>query len=248
MLLENRTAIVYGASGAMGGAVTRAFAREGARLFLAARTLATLDALAVELRAAGATVDTASVDVMDVAAVQAHADRVVETAGRIDISFNAVDVRARQGRPLVDMSLDDFMLPITDAAQIHFITATTAARQMIRQGSGVIILLSSTAAKESRHQMGGFSFACAGIEALTRGLAGEVGRQGVRVVGLRPNRTPETTPSFPPEAFDQLTKDTLSGRLPLLREVADAAVFLASDGAGAMTGAVMNLSAGAIID
>ncbi|HEY1177532.1 MAG TPA: SDR family oxidoreductase, partial [Phytomonospora sp.] len=81
---------------------------------------------------------------------------------------NAVMVHAIQNVLLVDMSLD-------------FITATAAARRMAARGSGVIILLSSSAAKESRHELGGFNLACASIEALTRSLAGEVGRKGVRV-------------------------------------------------------------------
>jgi NAD(P)-dependent dehydrogenase (short-subunit alcohol dehydrogenase family) len=87
-----------------------------------------------------------------------------------------------------------------------------------------------------------------GIEALTRSLAGEVGRQGVRVVGLRPNFIPETAPGISDEDVSSLVKDTLPGRLPRLAEVADTAVYLASAAAGAMTGAVVNLSCGAIID
>ena len=71
--------------------------------------------------------------------------------------------------------------------------------------------LSTTAAKESRHQMGDFNLACAAIEALTRSLAGEVGRQGVRVVGIRPGMTDDDVP--------QLVKDTLIDRLPRLAEV-----------------------------
>jgi 3-oxoacyl-[acyl-carrier protein] reductase len=86
--------------------------------------------------------------------------------------------------------------------------------------------------------MGGFNLACAAIEALTRSLAGEVGRQGVRVVGIRPGMTDDVP---------QLVKDTLIDRLPRLAEVGDTAVYVASAGAGAMTGAVVNLSCGAII-
>jgi NAD(P)-dependent dehydrogenase (short-subunit alcohol dehydrogenase family) len=119
---------------------------------------------------------------------------------------------------------------------------------MTAQGSGVIVLLSSTAAMESRHQMGGFNLACACIEALTRSLAGEVGRQGVRVVGLRPNFTPETIPGTSEEDVPMMVEDTLLGRLPRLAEVAGTAVYLASPAAGAMSGAVVNLSCGAIID
>jgi 3-oxoacyl-[acyl-carrier protein] reductase len=157
---------------------------------------------------------------------------------------------ARRGLdiPLVDMSIEDFMTPITAACRTHYVTATTAARHMTAQGSGVIVLLSSTAPQESRHQMGGFNLACACIEALTRSLAGEIGRQGVRVAGLRPNFTPETYPGVCDEDISPLVRDTLLGRLPRLAEVAGTAVYLASAAAGAMTGAVINLSCGAIID
>ncbi len=248
MQLENKNAIVYGAAGSMGGAVARAFAREGARVFLAGRTLAKLDDVAGEIRSSGGTAETARVDAMDQLAVASHADQVVRTAGSIDISFNAISINAVQNIPLADMSLENFMAPVTDACRTHFVTATTAARHMAAQGSGVIVLLSATASRESRHQMGGFSLACACIEALTRSLAGEVGRQGVRVVGLRPNFTPETYPGVSDEDVSSLVKDTLLGRLPRLAEVADTAVYLASAAAGAMTGAVINLSCGAIID
>ena len=79
-------------------------------------------------------------------------------------------------------------------------------------------------------------------------LAGEVGRQGVRVVALRPNFTPETVPGFTDLDAPKNVRDTLLGRLPRLREVAGTAVYLASDAAGAMTGAVINLSCGAVFD
>ena len=109
-------------------------------------------------------------------------------------------------------------------------------------------MLSSSAAQETRHRMGGFNLACACVEALTRSLAGEVGRYGVRVVALRPNRIPETAPDMSTRDLEPLLNDTLIGRLPLLDEVASAAAFLGSDQAGAITAAVMNLTCGAIID
>jgi 3-oxoacyl-[acyl-carrier protein] reductase len=248
VILANKNAVVYGAAGAMGGAVARAFARAGAQVFLAGRTLASLEAVADDIRAAGGLAWTARVDAQEQAAVEAHADEVIARAGRIDISFNAIRIHAVQNLPLVDMALGDFMTPITEAARTHFVTATAAARRMVARGSGVILLLSATSAHESRHQMGGFSLACAAIEALTRSLAGEVGRKGVRVVGLRPNFTPETSPGLSEEDLPQLVQDTLLGRLPRLAEVASTAVFLASDGAGAMTGAIVNLSCGALVD
>jgi len=196
MRLENKIAIVYGSGGAMGGTVARGFAREGARVFLAGRTRSKLDAVAEEIIAGGGEAETAELDAFDRNAVNNHVDEVVERAGSVDISFNAVGITAVQGKPLVDMSLEDFLAPITEAARTHFVTATAAARRMTAQGSGVIVMLSSSAARESRHRMGGFNLACASIEAFTRSLAGEVGSEGVRVVCLRPNFTPETTPGL----------------------------------------------------
>lgn len=246
--LENKNAVIYGAAGAMGSAVARAFADEGAKVFLAGRTATTLDALADEIRRSGGVAETALVDAMDPSSVASHADQVVATAGSIDVSFNAISYRVVQNIPLVEMSLEDFMAPVMGACRTHFITSTVAARHMTAQGSGVIVLLSATSALEWRHEMGGFNLACASIEALTRSLAGEVGRYGVRVVGLRPNFTPETVPGITEEDIKLNVSNALLGRLPRLREVAGTAVYLASDAAGAMTGAVVNLSCGAVFD
>jgi 3-oxoacyl-[acyl-carrier protein] reductase len=247
-LLENKNAVIYGAAGSMGGAIARAFAREGARVFLAGRTLGKLDAVAHEIRSDGGDAQAAQVDALDQQDVEKHAREVVEHAGSIDVSVNAISLGAVQGVPLAEISLDDFMFPIMRAGRTHFLTATAAARRMTVQGSGVIIMLSSSAARESRHRMGGFNLACAAVEALTRSLAGEVGRHGVRVVAIRPNFTPETNPEVSDIDLEPLVKDTLSGRLPRLSEVADTAAFLASDRAGAITGAVANLTCGAIVD
>jgi len=248
MLLEGKNGVVYGGGGSMGGAVARAFGHEGASVFLAGRTLSKLDAVAEEIVAAGGTAETAELDAFDREAVEAHADAVARKAGSLDVSFNAVGVNAVQGTPLVEMSLEDFMTPIEEAARTHFITATAAARRMSEQGSGVIVMLSSSAAGEWRHRMGGFNLACAAIEAFTRSLAGEVGREGVRVVCIRPNFTPETTPEVMDADVQPLVDDTLLGRLPRLAEVGGTAAFVASDQAGAMTGAVVNLTCGALVD
>lgn len=248
MLLENKNAIVYGGAGSMGGAIARAFAREGANVFLAGRTLSALDAVADEISAAKGVVETAEVDALDEQCVEAHATGVARRAGRIDVSLNAISLTAVQGVPLVDLALGDFTRPVIEAARTNFLTATAAARRMTAQGSGVIVMLSSSAARESGPLMGGFSVACAAIECLARSFAGEVGRQGVRVVALRPNFTPETRPEAPLGDLQPLVDGTALGRLPLLSEVANTAAFLASDGAGAITGAVVNLTCGAIVD
>lgn len=248
MLLENKNAVVYGAAGAMGGAIARAFAREGAKVFLCGRTRRTLDTVAQDIIDTGGQAETAVVDAHDRATVEAHLDAVTGQSGHVDVSLNAVNLHEVQGVPLLDMSVQDFVTPVTEAARTHFVTATAAARRMAAQGSGVIVMLSSSAARETGPLMGGFSLACASIEALTRTLAGEVGPRGVRVVALRPNFIPETAPGVQPSDVQYLVDGTALRRLPWLSEVADTAAFMASDHAGAITGAVVNLTCGAIVD
>ncbi len=199
MLLENKNAVIYGAGGAIGGTVARTFAREGARVFLAGRTLATLAAMAEEISVAGGAAETAQVDALDEEAIQKHAGAVTEKAGSIDVHFNAISLRDVQGTPLLEMPLDDFARPIVTGATTHFLTARGAARHMVEKRSGVILTLSASAAPvasspEPGQGLGGFGVACAAIEALSRSLAGELGPHGIRVVCLRPEGIPETWP------------------------------------------------------
>ena len=253
MLLRDRNAIIYGAAGHIGGAIARAFSREGARVFLAGRSLARLRDIAGELKA-----DMAEVDALDETAVERHADKVVASAGRIDISVNAVSIRGDlQGTPLIDMPLAEVLAPAQTGLHTHFITARAAARRMIPNGGGVILTLSSSSAGLSGrdrvyHRTGGFGVGCAAVEALSRSLAGELGVQGIRVVCLRAEALPETWPQeSEPEWRDikaYMEQGTALGRLPKLAEIADAAVFAASDRAGAMTGAIVNLTCGSIMD
>ena len=109
MLLADKTAVIYGGAGAIGGAVARAFGREGARVFLAGRTLATLDAVAEEIRSAGGAAHTAQVDALVGEAVDRHADAVAAEAGGIDVSFNLIAHPYTHGTPLAEMDVDDFM-------------------------------------------------------------------------------------------------------------------------------------------
>jgi NAD(P)-dependent dehydrogenase (short-subunit alcohol dehydrogenase family) len=264
MLLQNRTAIVYGAGGNVGGAVARAFAREGARVHVTGRDRTKLDAVAASITAEGGRAAVAQVDALDRDAIEAHAATVAESDG-IDISFNAIWIRGDlQGTKLLDQSVDDFLTPIEVAARTHFLTATAAARHMVERGSGVIITLSTSAARlsgrEQRfHATGGFGVACGAIETFTRALAGEIGDRGVRVVCVRSDALPET---WPPTVGDDgaaipiadlphgrfMLEGTVLGRLPTLQEVADTAAFLASDRASAITRTVINVSSGSALD
>jgi 3-oxoacyl-[acyl-carrier protein] reductase len=266
MLLENKNAVVYRAGGAVGGAVARAFAREGAKVFLAGRTIAKLDALAKEITAAGGKVDTAQVDALEKQAVDEHAEAMAKKAGSIDVTFNAIGIDHIQGTPLRELSPEDYSLPITTYTRTQFLTTTAAARHMVRKSSGVILTLSSTAARVTLPS-DGFGVACAAVEALSRQLAGELGPHGIRVICLRPDAIPETARlgshtrkvwSRAAERMGMTLEQVLDAspgapgallqRSPSLDEFANMAACLASDRAGALTGAIANVSCGAVVD
>jgi 3-oxoacyl-[acyl-carrier protein] reductase len=164
MLLSNRNAVIYGAGGAIGGAVARAFAREGAKVFLAGRTLAKLDELAREISVARGAAETAQVDALNEQSVGKFIAELAKKAGGIDVSFNAIGIEDIQGTPLIEMSLEDFSRPIMIATRTQFLTAKAVASHMIRKGSGVIMMITATPARIGFPLVGGFSVACAAME------------------------------------------------------------------------------------
>jgi NAD(P)-dependent dehydrogenase (short-subunit alcohol dehydrogenase family) len=262
MLLEGKIAVIYAAGGAIGGAVARAFAREGAQVFLTGRNVSKVDAVAEEIAAAGGVAEAAQVDALDEDAVPEHLDTVVESAGRVDISFNAIGPGPPAARrALTELAVDAFARPLAFYTSSNFITATAAGRRMSGQGSGVIVTLTALPGRMPGNLIGGQAPAWAAVEAFSRALALELGPAGVRVVCLRSHAIPETplieanfasagaAAGVTPGQFQEtLEQGTLLKRLPSLSEVADTAAFVASDRAGAMTATVLNLSAGAITD
>jgi 3-oxoacyl-[acyl-carrier protein] reductase len=262
-LLAGKIAVVYGGGGAIGGATARVFAREGARVFLAGRTLAKLEAVASDIAAAGGRAHVATVDLLDERAMRAHADTVAAEAGRIDVMLNAVGIAHRQGQEFLETTLEEFVTPVAENARAQFIAAQAAARHM--KGGGVILTLTTPGGR-----MAGKGFLANGVfsavtEAFSRLLAAELGREGIRVVCLRPTVLLDAVEkSGAREVFEGVAKisgvsmhemisnyletATLLGRGPRLAEVAEFAAFAASDRAGAMTGAIANLTCGSLTD
>jgi NAD(P)-dependent dehydrogenase (short-subunit alcohol dehydrogenase family) len=259
MLLARKNAVIYGGAGSVGRAVARAFAAEGARVFLAGRTLATLDEVASELAAAGGAVETARVDALDQRAVDEHADDVAGRAGGIDVSVNAIGHGDVHGSPLLEMSFEDFARPITTAMRSQFLTTRAAARHMTRQGSGVIMAITAATARMAIPEVGGTGVTFDAIESLSRQWACELGRYGVRVVWLQTTGLPEALADtvFPDygtgagtmtreDIIAWLRRSSMLDRLTSLAEVGDAAAFLASDRASAITAAGANLTCGQV--
>ena len=254
MLLEKRNAVIYGGGGSIGGAVARAFAREGARVFVAGRTEATLEGVADEIRAAGGEAETAVVDALDEEAVDRHADAVAAKAGGIDISFNLITHPHTHGIPFHEMDVDDFMAPVQVAARTTFITARAAARHMIPRRSGVILAFGGPGDRSGPlrdYYLGGTQVAFDAIETIRRQFSVELGPHGIRFVTLASGGVPETFPAdFAGigEITRMIEDQTLLGRAATLEDVGNAAVFAASDWARSVTAGIINVSCGALID
>jgi NAD(P)-dependent dehydrogenase (short-subunit alcohol dehydrogenase family) len=249
MLLENKVAVIYGAGGAIGGAVARAFAREGARVYLAGRTGAKLDAVADEIRARGRAAEIAVVDALDEPAVDAFADGVVRQAGRLDISFNLISYGDVQ-RPLGEISVAEFLRPIERALRSHFLTTRAAVRHMVRQRSGVILAFGG-GGPQTLPGLGGLKVALDALEGHRRQWAIEAGQHGIRVVTLKTGGIPESMPADEParaEIEAGLLKATLLDRTATLADVGNVAAWVASDQARTITSTEVNISCGAIVD
>jgi len=262
-MLEDKVAVIYGAGGGVGGAVARAFAREGATLFLTGRQLAPVEVVAKEIVSAGESAEAAEVDALDEQAVDEHLRSVIDQAGRVDISFNAIGMPNANilGVPLIELNVELFSLPITNLVTSYFLTARLAARHMVPNGSGVIMTVTATHSRTGIPLVGGYGPAQAAKEALTRDLSAELAPQGIRVVGLRPYAMPETPTikdAFEPRAKasgmtweqwqEMLASTTHPRRLMTLEEMANMAVFMASDKASGMTGTTVNLTMGRLDD
>jgi NAD(P)-dependent dehydrogenase (short-subunit alcohol dehydrogenase family) len=247
VLLNDKVAVIYGGGGKVGSGVAGAFAREGARVFLAGRTLAPLERAAAELGAAGV----AELDVMDAEAVDAHADAVVAAAGRIDISFNLISHGYVQGRPLVAMEPEDYAGPVESAVRSTFLTARAAARHMIPQRSGVILAFGGAANPSRGAHLGSLQVALHAVEAMRRQLASELGPYGIRTVTLLTSGIAETIPAGVArrdEMVAGIERSTLLGRAATLEDVGNVAAFAASDHARTITGASINISCGTFFD
>ncbi|WP_280436253.1 SDR family NAD(P)-dependent oxidoreductase [Nocardia carnea] len=263
LLLENKNAVIYGAGGAVGHAVARTFAREGARVFLAGRTASRVETVAEEIAAGGGAAEATQVDALDETAVAEHLDAVIEKAGGVDISFNAVGLRntTLQGVPLADLAVEDFMRPITEHVRANFLTARLAGRHMTAKGSGVIMTVTSIPSRIANPLMGGVAVAMAAEEALIRDLSVEFAPHGVRVAGVRTQGMPDSgtieevfgihaeAHGITREQFQHMVAErTHRKRLPTLQEMAEVVAFIASDRASGIAGTIANMSLGAIPD
>ena len=263
-ILRGKHAVIFGAGGSIGAAVAKEFAAEGARVFLAGRTKASLDSVAEQIRAAGGQAQTTVVDALDDTGVNRYLDDVAKQAGKIDILVDLTGPLAGDygnGKVAVELPVDEFMTPLEKIVKSHFITARAAARRMINQKSGVIIFVTGSPARPHVPGATAIGAAFAAIENLTGNLAFEVSPMGVRVVCLRTvanldSRPIQDTMEFVARRMN-ITKEQAIGQVALsnflkvpatVQDTANAAVLIASDRARMMTGTVINATAGAALD
>jgi NAD(P)-dependent dehydrogenase (short-subunit alcohol dehydrogenase family) len=263
MLLQKKVAVVYG-GGAIGSAVACAFAREGAQVYLADDNESSLEPVVQEITKNGHNITKARVDVLDPNSVEAFVESVVNKSGRLDISFCATSTHVpggKQGSAFSELSYEDFSLPITDYTKSQFITANAASRHMIRQESGVIMMITAVPSRIPYPFTAGFGPAWAAVESMSRVLAAELGPYGIRTVCLHSAGSPEAAKSIEktltknPELVkrsdgwnQRSASRNLLNKWPTLEDVGNMAAFFASDKAGVTTGATINLTGGMVND
>lgn len=260
--LKDKVAVIYGAGG-VGSTVALEFAKQGARVFLAGRTALKLETVAKEVKWNGGIIETKIVDALDQEQVEQHLAEVADKAGKIDISFNAVGLPQtnHQGTALTELTLENYLLPITYYSQSHFITAKAALKRMIQQKQGVILMNTPSPSRISVSYMGGMPATWSAIEALSRSISAEYGPQGIRSVCILTSAMHDTP--LINEVYDLHAKAhnidykqfhagmesrTHVGRLTSVHDLAAAAVFAASDEGKSLTGTILNLTAGLVVN
>jgi NAD(P)-dependent dehydrogenase (short-subunit alcohol dehydrogenase family) len=263
-VLNGKHAVVFGAAGTIGAAVAREFAAAGAEVFLSGRTKSSVEAVAKHITATGGRAHAAGVDTLDDAAVNEYISGIVNDAGKIDVILDAAGPLAREygnTKMALDLPVDEFMVPLDTMVRSRFITARAAARQMVTQHSGVIILVTGSPARPHVPGATAIGAAFSAMENLTQNLAFEVSPFGVRVVCVRTlanvdSRSIQDTMGFVAAQFN-ITKDQAMAQIAqsnflkvpaTVQDTANAAVLVASDRARMITGTVVNATAGAALD
>ncbi len=263
-VLNGKHAVVFGAAGTIGAAVAREFVAAGAEVFLSGRTKPNVEAVATHITANGGRAHSAVVDTLDDAAVNQYIGSIVDETGKIDVILDAAGPLAKEygnTKIAVDLPIEEFMVPLVTMVKSRFITARAAARQMIKQHSGVIILVTGSPARPHVPGATAVGAAFSAIENLTQNLAFEVGPFGVRVVCVRTlanvdSRSIQDTMGFltrqlnitTDQAVAQIAQSNFLKVPATVQDTANAAVLMASDRARMMTGTVVNATAGAALD
>jgi 3-oxoacyl-[acyl-carrier protein] reductase len=261
VLLQGKTAVIYGGGGSIGGAVARAFAREGATVHLTGRTQEGLDRVAEQIRGAGGSVHTAVVDALDEQAIDTHAAAIESGAvatetgeilgpSGIDISLNVIQHGDAQGTPMAQMDVEDYLRPVATAVRTNFLTTRAAARQMMKRRSGVLLFFGGYGDPMRGFNLGGLQTAFHALEAMRSQLASELGPYGIRAVTLQTAGIVDSLPegeAWTADVIADIESRTMLGRAATLEDVGNAAVFAASDWGRTITASALNITCGTAV-
>jgi gluconate 5-dehydrogenase len=243
--LDDRVALVTGSSAGIGHALARGLARAGARVVLNGRDSARLETAARELRAEGLEVAEAAFDVADRPAVTAGVDRIERELGPIAVLVNNAGIQRRA--PLEDFEDSDWQDVMRTNLGSAFIVGQTVARHMIQRRRGSIINICSVNSELGRPTIAPYTATKGGLKMLTKGMAVDWGKYGIRVNGIGPGyfKTELNKPLYTNEQFSAwLTGRTPLGRWGEVDELVGAALYLASDASSFVTGHILYVDGG----
>ncbi len=259
--LTGKTAVIFAASGAIAGAVTKAFAEEGAFVYVTAKDLASAEKVAFEIETGGGRSKALQVDALDESQIDSAFQQAASARGKIDIVFNGIGIRPSQsqyGTPSSMVSFDNFLKPLSTIVGSQFLTARSAARYMSQTKSeGTILTLTSSLSRSKIPFMAGVTAASTAVEGLTRSLAAEFGMLGIKVICINPTGLGETrtiqetviananTIGIPVDVFTaQLAQGYLLKKSPSLKDVGKVAAFLVSDAGAALNSHIIDVDFG----
>jgi 3-oxoacyl-[acyl-carrier protein] reductase len=244
--MNAKIVLITGGAAGIGKATALAFAAEGAKVWIwdvsqeAARTTVS------ELRSSGFPADFNLVDVRDYAAVEAGIQRIVEIDARLDVLINNAGIT--MDRSLLKMDPETWQKVIDVNLTGVFNCSRVAAEVMAGQGSGVILNASSVVGLYGNFGQTNYVATKAGVIGMTKTMARELGRKGIRVNAVAPGFiATEMVQKMPQEVIDGMIAKTPAGRMGRPEDIANAYVFLASDRASFITGTVLSVDGGIIV-
>ena len=245
--LNDKVALITGASRGIGRAIALGFAEAGADVAICSRKIENLEPVAAEIEKLGRSAFAMAADVtrredIEKFVADAHAD-----FGRIDILVN--NVARSIMSPILNLREEGWDKIINTNLKSCFLLSQAVGQIMMGQGGGVIINISSTAGRSAAPLLGAYSVSKAGVDMLTKVLAKELAGVGIRVNAISPGMV-ETKFSEPiwssPEMQAEVVRGIPLGRLAKADEIVGLAIFLASDAASYVNGSIINLDGGSM--
>ncbi|MGE0253991.1 MAG: SDR family NAD(P)-dependent oxidoreductase [Alphaproteobacteria bacterium] len=244
MRLKDKSAIVTGAARGIGLAIATAYAREGASVLLADVDSSAVAAAADVLRMSGARVATTTADVSRAEAGEHLVRAATDAFGRLDLLVNNAGIAIR--KPFLDFTLEEWQRVIAINLTGAFIVAQAATRHMAANGGGAVVNITSVSGERGNVGTAAYGAAKAGLAMVTKVMAIDLAEYGIRVNAVAPGavETDLTKALHTPAQREQWKAIVPMQRYARPEEIADAAVFLASDEASYVTGHILAVDGG----